>query len=100
MMKDSELKLVDIKQYNPILHQYVLDKKIKLQDAYNLARSGIEMVSEYKGRGSKNMNLPPLNKMFDNMMKAHKPSIEELLDEIKNQFQFTFDSKVKDYLEK
>ena len=82
-MKDKELKMADIKQYNKILYQYVLDNKIGLQDAFNLARSGIEMVSEYKGRGTRNMNLPPLNKMFDNLMKAHKPSIEELLDLIK-----------------
>ncbi len=99
-MKDSESKLVDIKQYNEILHQYVLDKKIKLQDAYNLARSGIEMVSEYKGRGTRNMNLLPLNKMFDNMMKTHKPSIEDLLDLMRKEWTFTFDGKVKDYLEK
>jgi hypothetical protein len=99
-MKDKDLKLADIKKYSEILYQYVLDDEIKLQLAYNLARSKIELVNEYKGRGSKNINLPPFNKMFDNMMKAHKPSIEELLDEIKKQFQFTFDSKVKDYLEK
>ena len=56
-MKDKELKMADIKQYNKILYQYVLDNKIGLQDAFNLARSGIEMVSEYKGRGTRNMNL-------------------------------------------
>ena len=99
-MKDKELKMADIKQYNNILYQYVLDNKIGLQDAFNLARSGIEMVSEYKGRGTRNMNLPPLNKMFDNLMKAHKPSIEELLDLIKKEWTFTFEDKVKDYLEK
>ena len=99
-MKDKDLKLADIKQYNKILYQYVLDNKIGLQAAFNLARSGIEMVSEYKGRGTRNMNLPPLNKMFDNLMKAHKPSIEELLDLIKKEWTFTFEGKVKDYLEK
>ena len=99
-MKYKELKMADIKQYNKILYQYVLDNKIGLQDAFNLARSGIEMVSEYKGRGTRNMNLPPLNKMFDNLMKAHKPSIEELLDLIKKEWTFTFEDKVNDYLEK
>ena len=99
-MKDKELKMADIKQYNKILYQYVLDNKIGLQDAFNLARSGIEMVSEYKGRGTRNMNLLPLNKMFENMMKAHKPSIEELLDLMRKEWTLTFDGKVKDYLEK
>ena len=99
-MKDSESKLVDIKQYNEILHQYVLDKKIKLQDAYNLARSGIEMVSEYKGRGTGSKNLPTLDKVIESLMKSHRPSLDDLLDSIKKQFVFTFDKSIKDYLEK
>ena len=99
-MKDSESKLVDIKQYNEILHQYVLDKKIKLQDAYNLARSGIEMVSEYKGRGTRSKNLPTLDKEIETIMKSHKPSLDDLLDSIKKQFVFTWDKTIKDYLEK
>ena len=99
-MKDSESKLVDIKQYNPILHQYVLDKKIKLQDAYNLARSGIEMVAEFKGRGTRSKNLPSLDKVIESLMKSHKPSLDDLLDSIKKQFVFTWDKTIKDYLEK
>lgn len=99
-MKDSEAKLIDIKQYNEILYQYVLDKKIKLQDAYNLARSGIEMVSEYKGRGTRSKNLPSLDKEIERIMKSHRPSLDDLLDSIKKQFVFTFDDKLKDYLEK
>jgi len=99
-MKDSESKLVDIKQYNEILYQYVLDKKIKLQDAYNLARSGIEMVSEYKGRGTRSKNLPTLDKEIETIMKSHKPSLDDLLDSIKKQFVFTWDKSIKDYLEK
>ena len=99
-MKDRESKLADIKKYSEILYQYVLDDEIKLQLAYNLARSKIELVSEYKGRGTRSSRLPTLDKAIDILMKSHKPSIEELLDEIKKQFQFTFDSKVKDYLEK
>ena len=99
-MKDSELKMNDIKQYSEILHQYVLDKKIKLQDAYNLARSGIEMVSEYKGRGTRSKNLPTLDKEIETIMKSHKPSLDDLLDSIKKQFVFTFDKSIKDYIEK
>ena len=99
-MKDSELKMNDIKEYSEILHQYVLDKKIKLQDAYNLARSGIEMVSEYKGRGTGSKNLPTLDKVIESLMKSHRPSLDDLLDSIKKQFVFTWDKTIKDYLEK
>ena len=99
-MKDSEAKLIDIKQYSEILYQYVLDKKIKLQDAYNLARSQIEMVSEYKGRGTRSKNLPTLDKAIQTIMKSHRPSLDDLLDSIKKQFVFTFDKSIKDYIEK
>ena len=99
-MKDSESKLIDIKQYSEILYQYVIDKKIKLQDAYNLARSQIEMVSEYKGRGTRSKNMIGLPKEMDRIMKMYKPSLDDLLDSIKKQFVFTFDDKLKDYLDK
>ena len=94
-MKDSEAKLIDIKQYSEILYQYVLDKKIKLQDAYNLARSGIEMVSEYKGRGTKGRNKIGLSKEMDRIMKMYKPTITDLLNELKRLFPFTFNKHLK-----
>ena len=99
-MKDSESKLEDIRKFDEQLYQMVLDKKIKLQDAYNWARSKIEMVSEYKGRGTRSKNLPSLDKAIETIMKSHRPKLEELLDAIKKQFVFTFDDKLKEYLEK
>ena len=99
-MSDSESKMADIKQFSEILYQYVVDKKIKLQDAYNLARSGIELVSEYKGRGTRSKNLPSLDKAIESLMKSHRPSLDDLLDSIKKQFVFTFDKSIKEYLEK
>jgi hypothetical protein len=99
-MKDKEIKLQEIQKHNPQLYQDVMDGKVKLQDAYNLARSGIEMVSEYKGRGTRSKNLPTLDKEIETIMKSHKPSLESLLDSIKKQFVFTWDKSIKDYLEK
>jgi len=99
-MKDRESKLADINKYSELLHQYVLDKKIKLQDAYNLARSGIELVSEFKGRGTRSKNLPTLDKAIEGIMESHRPNLDDLLESIKKQFVFTFDDKIKDYLEK
>jgi len=99
-MKDKEIKLQEIQKHNPQLYQDVMDGKVKLQDAYNLARSGIEMVSEYKGRGTRSKNLPTLDKEIETIMKSHKPSLESLLDSIKKQFVFTFDKSIKDYIEK
>ena len=99
-MKDSESKLVEIKLHNETLYQYVLDKKIKLQDAYNLTKGEIEIVREYKGRGTRSKNMIGLSKEMDRIMKMYKPSLDDLLDSIKKQFVFTFDDKLKDYLKK
>ena len=84
-MKDKEIKLQEIQKHNPQLYQDVMDGKVKLQDAYNLARS---------------KNLPTLDKEIETIMKSHKPSLESLLDSIKKQFVFTWDKSIKDYLEK
>jgi len=99
-MKDSDSKLADVRKYDELLFQYVVDKKIKLQDAYNYTRSKIEMVSEYKGRGTRSKNLPSLDKAIESLMKSHRPKIEELLESIKKQFVFTWDKSIKDFLEK
>jgi len=99
-MKDKEIKLQEIQKHNPQLYQDVMDGKVKLQDAYNLARSKIELVSEYKGRGTRSSRLPTLDKAIVGIMKSHRPELNELLDAIKKQFVFTFDDKLKDYLEK
>ena len=99
-MKDKEIKLQEIQKHNPQLYQDVMDGKVKLQDAYNLDRSGIEMVSEYKGRGTRSKNLPSLDKAIETIMKSHRPSLDDLLDSIKKQFVFTFDKSIKEYLEK
>jgi len=99
-MKDKDLKLEEIKKYSEMLYQYVLDDEIKLQLAYNLARSKVEMVRELKGRGTRSSRLPTLDKAIEGIMKSHRPSLDDLLDSIKKQFVFTFDDKLKDYLEK
>ena len=99
-MKDSESKLVEIKLHNETLYQYVLDKKIKLQDAYNKIMMDLTQTSEYKGRGTRSKNLPTLDKAIEGIMKSHRPSLEDLLNSIKKQFVFTWDTKLKDYLEK
>ena len=94
-MKDSESKLVEIKLHNETLYQYVLDKKIKLQDAYNLTKGEIEIVREYKGRGTRSKNMIGLPKEMDRIMKMYKPSLKELLDELKRLFPFTYKDKIK-----
>ena len=99
-MKDRDIKLNEIKKHNPSLYQDVLDKKVKLQDAYNNTMMKLTDTSEYKGRGTRSKNLPTLDKAIETIMKSHRPSLDDLLDSIKKQFVFTFDKSIKEYLEK
>lgn len=79
------------------MYQYVIEKKIKLQDAYNLAMGGVDMVGEFKGRGTRSKNMIGLSKEMDRIMKMYKPTLKELLDELKKLFPFTFDTELKKY---
>ena len=99
-MKDKEIKQQEIQKHNPQLYQEVMDGKVKLQDAYNTVMMDLTKTSEYKGRGTRSKNMIGLSKEMDRIMKMYKPSLDDLLDSIKKQFVFTFDDKLKDYLEK
>ena len=94
-MKDKEIKLQEIKKHNPQLYQDVVDGKVKLQDAYNTVMMDLTKTSEYKGRGTKGKNKIGLSKEMDRIMKMYKPSITELVDELKRLFPFTFDNHIK-----
>ena len=94
-MKDKEIKLQEIQKHNPQLYQEVMDGKVKLQDAYNKIMMDLTQTSEYKGRGTRSKNMIGLPKEMDRIMKMYKPSLKELLDELKRLFPFTFDSHLK-----
>ena len=99
-MKDKEIKQQEILKHNPQLYQEVMDGKVKLQDAYNKIMMDLTQTSEYKGRGTRSKNMIGLSKEMGRIMKMYKPSLKELLDELKRLFPFTFDRDVKDYLGK
>ena len=94
-MKDKEIKQQEILKHNPQLYQEVMDGKVKLQDAYNKIMMDLTQTSEYKGRGTRSKNMIGLPKEMDRIMKMYKPSLKELLDELKRLFPFTFDSHLK-----
>ena len=94
-MKDKEIKLQEIQKHNPQLYQDVMDGKVKLQDGYNTVMMDLTKTREYKGRGTKGKNKIGLSKELDRIIKMYKPSLSELLVELKRLFPFTFDSEVK-----
>ena len=94
-MKDKDIKLQEIKKHNPPLYSDVLGGKIGLQEAYNKTMGELNKTSEYKGRGTKGRNKIGLSKEMDRIMKMYKPTIQELLDELKRLFPFTFNKHLK-----
>jgi len=91
-MKDKDIKLQEIKKHNPSLYADVVDGKVGLQEAYNQTMAELNKTSEYKGRGTKGRNKIGLSKELDRIMKMYKPTIQELLDEIKRLFPFTYET--------
>ena len=91
-MKSKEIKLSEIRKHNSSLYQKVMDGEVNLQQAYNDVMGEINSTSEYKGRGTKGRNKIGLSKEMDRLMKMYKPTIQELLDEIKRLFPFTYET--------
>jgi len=94
-MKSKEIKLAEIKKHNPTFHSKVMNGEMKLQQAYNEVMRDINSTTEYKGRGTKGQNKIGLSKEMDRIMKMYKPSLKELLDELKRLFPFTYKDKIK-----
>ena len=94
-MKSKEIKLTEIKKHNPTLYSKVMNGEVKLQQAYNEVMGDINSTTEYKGRGTKGQNKIGLSKEMDRIMKMYKPSLKELLDELKRLFPFTYKDKIK-----
>ena len=55
----------------------------------------LNKTSEYKGRGTKGRNKIGLSKELDRIMKMYKPTITDLLNELKRLFPFTHQEKIK-----
>ena len=94
-MKDKDIKLQEIKKHNPSLYADVVSGKVGLQEAYNQTMGELNKTSEYKGRGTKGRNKIGLSKELDRIMKMYKPTITDLLNELKRLFPFTFNKHLK-----
>jgi len=94
-MKDKDIKLQEIKKHNPSLYDDVVSGKVGLQEAYNQTMGELNKTSEYKGRGTKGRNKIGLSKELDRIMKMYKPTITDLLNELKRLFPFTFNKHLK-----
>lgn len=91
MSKQSDLKLLTVKNINPELYKKVESGELSLNDAYNEAKRLQLGLSEFRGTNTKKKEL---STDFKRMIQLHNPSIEELIIEIKKAYPFTW----KDFL--
>jgi len=94
-MDKKTIKEAEIKRYNPTLLAKVKSGQITLQEAYNIMMSDIMGVKEMKGRGSKS-NKTSFKTEFDIVQKRYKPSLEEWIERLKDQFPYTYTKHIKD----
>ena len=94
-MKKRDIKEAEIKKHNPTLLLKVKSGELSLQDAYNLMMSEIMGVKEMKAKGTKS-NKITFSEEFEIIQKRYKPTLEDWIEQFKNQFPFTYQRKIKD----
>jgi hypothetical protein len=92
MEKGREYKMLYVKQHNQELYDRVMAGQLSLTDAYNEIKKVKLGLSEYRGANTKKKEFAT---DFKRIMTLHKPSEEELIDEIKKAFPFTWKEFLK-----
>lgn len=92
MATEKELKMLSVKNANPILYEKVVNGEMSLQDAYNESKRIQLGLSEFRGKNSKKKEF---STDFKRIMQLHDPTFEELLVEIKKAFPLTWKQYIK-----
>ena len=95
---NKEMKLKMIQKKSPELYDKVQKKELTVQQAYNEMYKSINVVSEFKGEGTKGTNKIGLDKEIERLMKVYKPSCPQLLESVKKQFPLTFDKHISEFI--
>ena len=91
-MASRKSKLDEVKDMNPDLYLLVIDKKLSITDAYNEAKRLRYGLKEYRGSGTKKKLFAT---DFKRIIELHKPSQDELIEEIKKAFPLTWNTFIK-----
>ena len=90
---NAELK--EILKHDKKLYQDVISGKVSRKQAHNQVMSSVNMVSEYKGKGTKNKPIG-LKKDMEILEKRYKIKLDDWLDALKELYPFTYQSRIKD----
>tara|TARA_B100000282_G_C31708923_1_gene480111 strand:+ start:139 stop:438 length:300 start_codon:yes stop_codon:yes gene_type:complete len=91
-------KLEEIKRFSFDLYNRVLFKEISVQDAYNRVGKSRWNVTEFKGSGTRGKNKVGLKKEIDSLVKMYKPTLSDMLQEIKRVYPYTFEKEIRKIL--
>lgn len=90
---NAELK--EILKHDKKLYEDVVSGKVSRKQAHNQVMSSVNMVSEYKGKGTKNKPIG-LKKDMEILEKRYKIKLDDWLDALKELYPFTYQSRIKD----
>ena len=90
---NAELK--EILKHDKKLYQDVVSGKVSRKQAHNQVMSSVNMVSEYKGKGTKNKPIG-LKKDMEILEKRYKIKLDDWLDALKELYPFTYQNRIKD----
>lgn len=88
----KEIKIQYIKSSNPELYNQVVAGKLSLQDAYNEAKRLQLGLAEFRGKNTKKKEF---SVDFKRLIALHNPTVDELVEEIKKAFPFTWKEFIK-----
>lgn len=88
-------ELQEILKHDKKLYQDVVSGKVSRKQAHNQVMSSVNMVSEYKGKGTKNKPIG-LKKDMEILEKRYKIKLDDWLDALKELYPFTYQSRIKD----
>ena len=91
----KDIKYAEVKKYNPTLLSKVKAGMISLTEAHNIIRSDMMNLSEVKGKGTKS-NKTTFKTEFDIVSKRYKPSLDDWIEQLKQQFPYTYKDKIKE----
>ena len=93
--KRSDTELEEIKKHDKKLYQDVVLGKISRKDAHNKIMSDVNMVGEYKGRGTRNKPIG-LKKDMEILEKRYKIKLDDCADMLMELYPFTFQNRIKE----
>ncbi len=90
-----DVELEEIKLHDKKLYKEVVSGKVKRKDAHNRVMASVNMVSEFKGKGTQTKKIG-LQKEMRMLEKRYKVKLDDWCEALKELYPYTFESRIKD----